>query len=181
MSFLPIETIHAGQALPGALEAIAAGTLGGVLVEGVYDAAALAGINARIPSADLPRSILPGAAADADPPHILGRSIVDCPPDLTDYFAAAVRFRAGLPALFDGLPDICAQLEGVVSALGGRAAVAGEVQPYSPATIRHLPPGHGILLHIGNAFLTTPQSADLSQTVDVGAQLSYFVPLQIGA
>ncbi len=181
MTFLPIASISTGQDLPGALEAMAAGSLGGVLVEGLYDSSALACLNDRLDAdTELPRTDFPGFTDDPDPPRLYGRSLVDCPADLKAYFADAARLRSGLTRLFDGLVPFEQHLTAVLHALGGTARCA-EAAPhrYSPATIRHLPPGHAIGLHIGNAFLTTPQAQQLARSVHVGAQLSHFMPLRL--
>lgn len=182
MTFLPITRMSVGDDLPGALEAIAAGTLGGVMVEGIYSPRERDRINTRLDSDHrLPRTDFPGFHDAPDPPRLYGRSLVDCPTDLVAYFADAVRLRTGLAHLFEGMPSIEQHLVTTLAALGGVARCAEDPDSglYAPATLRHLPTGHAIGLHIGNAFLTTPQSCQLASQVHVGAQLSYFLPLQM--
>lgn len=163
------------------------GELGGFLVRGFYDEAALACINRRLDEDRLPggeafpRKDLPGFEHLAQRPFLYGHSLVDTDPALGAYFRDAGASRAALRALFEGLEPFEVGIERLLSTLSGAPAslpAGPDGEPYCPATLRQLPEGHEIGLHIGNAFLCTPQSRHLGQSVEVGAQLSFFTPLR---
>ncbi|MCB9763065.1 MAG: hypothetical protein H6739_24910 [Alphaproteobacteria bacterium] len=170
------------DALPALLPQVQAGALLGVVVEGWLDEAALDLLNARLDAdAAFPRTPLYGFDDHPRPPFLYGRSVVDCAADLSDYFPAARRFRAACAGLFEGLAPFEDHLADTLAALAGvpaGLATGPGGAPYTPATIRELPDGQQIGLHIGNAFLCTPQAADLARQVQVGAQLSFFTTLR---
>jgi hypothetical protein len=92
-------------------------------------------------------------------------------------------FRRVCRTLFEGGDDFEPTVERAFGELaGGRSVVLPEGPApgnrYTPATIRALPPGCEIPLHVGNYFLETPAYSDLAQRVDLEDQLSYFIPLQ---
>lgn len=107
-------------------------------------------------------------------------------PDMAHYFAEAASFREVCARLFAGQhePDFEAHISKVFARMGGGRAIRvpdGE-QPntrYHGATIRALPVGCEIPVHVGNYFLTTPAYRHLATIVDLKDQLSYFVPLQV--
>ena len=104
-------------------------------------------------------------------------------PSLSHYFDEATHFRALCRELFGASFDFERRLEDLWGALGGGRAVelpAGLLPAarYTPATLRHLPPGCEIPVHVGNYFLTTPAYRHLATLVDLEDQLSYFIPLQ---
>lgn len=185
--FLPVHRVamRHKSALDGALGEIRAGRLGGVLIEGVLDDGALATLNDRLDTmgARFPQVRLPGYDDLAEPPFLYGHSIVGAAPALVDYHAAVGPTTAAMEALFGGLlpGGFEAGLQGLLEPLCGAPvarAVGASGRPCAPATIRELPAGHQIALHIGNAFLCMPQAADLAARVQVGAQLSWFLPLR---
>ena len=185
--FLPIRRC-ARAALPslqGALGEIRAGRLGGVLVDGVLDEDALREANRRLDAlgSDFPTIRLPGYDDLTTPPFLYGHSIVGAAPDLAEYHAAVDPTSRALERLFAGLlpggfeQGLQSLLQPLAAAPVARAHGASG-RPCAPATIRELPDGHQIALHIGNAFLCMPQAQDLARSVDVGAQISWFLPLR---
>jgi len=104
-------------------------------------------------------------------------------PTLSHYYAEAASFRTLCRDLFAGDPDFESTIERAFSLLAGGRAVelpAG-VDPgtsYTPATIRNLPPGCEIPVHVGDYFYSTPGYRHLGTLVELHDQLSYFVPLQ---
>jgi hypothetical protein len=185
--FLPVRrvAVQDSSTLGGALAEIRAGRLGGVLIEGVLDRAALQTVNDRLDAAGrrFPQVRLPGYDDLAEPPFLYGHSIVGAAPGLEAYHAAVAPTTAALEALFAGLlpGGFEAGLQALLEPLANTAvarAVGASGRPCAPATIRELPAGHQIALHIGNAFLCMPQAADLAAKVQVGAQLSWFLPLR---
>ncbi len=186
MSFLSLEHVDLADLgrVRGALHAIRGGELGGVVIENAYDADALAridaGLTARRPH--FPTKDLPGFDDLDARPFLDGHSIVDTDPGLADYLDAAARLPAELDRAFAGATPFVTLLEDAVSVLLDGAPVAlattADGRPYAPCTIRELPHGHEIGLHIGNAFLCMPQAADLAARVAVDAQISFFMPLR---
>jgi hypothetical protein len=159
--------------------------LDGLIVRGALPAGAAAAAVARLERGDTPlrRATFPGFPEVPASPHVFGRAIVACPPDLTEYFAEAAAFRSALPSLFAGDLDFEARLSSIFSVLAGGRPASVPAGPgggtYTPATIRVLPEGHQIGVHVGNAFLRLPQARHLATLVEVDVQLSYFVPLTL--
>ena len=102
--------------------------------------------------------------------------------DIAKYHQLAARFRSDVSKLFAGDPDFEATLVATLTQLAGgrpvRLAHDAAGQPYTPATIRKLPPGCGIPVHCGNFFLNTPGYRQLSTQIDLTDQLSYFYTLR---
>lgn len=157
--------------------------LDGVIVRGALSPETVAMVVDRLERRDPPlrRTMFPGYPEDDASPHVLGRAIVSCPSDLVDYFANAADFRSSVRTLFQGSPDFEGRMEFLFSALAGGRPVSVPAGPdettYTPATIRVLPDGHEIGVHVGNAFLRLPQAKHLSTIIEVADQLSYFIPL----
>jgi hypothetical protein len=185
-AFIPFLTVawEDRAALRGALLEIRAGRLGGVVLRGVYGPDAIAGLNRRLDEGGhrFARTPLPGFEGQPVQPFLYGRSIVGADPDLAPYFDAATRTADGLRWVFDEAGDLEARLQEALTVLSdglpSAVPVGAAGHPYAPATVRELPDGHEIGLHIGNAFLCMPQAQDLAARVDVGAQISWFLPLQ---
>lgn len=186
MSFLSLRHVDfsALDTVRGALLDIRAGRLGGVVVHGFCTPETLARVNAQLDArAGAPVTTrLPGFDGDAAPPFLYGHSLVNTGEDLGPYFRDAARMPETLAAVFAGTPAFLPRLEAVLGGLaGGRpvaCAAAEDGRSYAPATIRELPDGHEIGLHIGNAFLCIPQARELARRVRVDAQLSFFMPLR---
>jgi hypothetical protein len=104
-------------------------------------------------------------------------------PTLEHYYAQSASFRTICRDLFAGDPDFESTIERAFSLLGGGRGVElpTGVDPgtrYTPATIRNLPPGCEIPVHVGDYFYSTPGYRHLATLVELHDQLSYFVPLQ---
>jgi hypothetical protein len=102
-------------------------------------------------------------------------------PELEAYFSEAADFRRVAGQLFAGGRPFEARIEEVLSRVAGNRPVtlprgpAG--QPYTPATIRALPTGGELALHVGNYFKDHGTYRHLRSIVDLDDQLSYFVTL----
>ena len=120
---------------------------------------------------------------DHKPPNLFGHPIVAGKPDLKKYFADAQAFRQGCCELFQGNPDFEERVESVLHYLSGglpvRIPTGPQGQTYTSATIRVMPAGHEIKVHVGNEFLRMPQASHLRTMVDLSDQLSYFIPLSV--
>lgn len=186
MSFLTLEEVPFAdvEQVRGALHAIRAGELGGVVLRDAYDPEQLARIDAGLTAhrAAFPTKDLPGFDDLDARPFLYGHSIVDTDPDLSAYLDAAAALPAALDRAFAGAPRFTDLLESAADVLLDGAPVAlaetADGRPYAPCTIRELPNGHEIGLHIGNAFLCMPQAAELAARVSVDAQVSFFMPLR---
>lgn len=186
MTFLSLREAHHDdlEQLRGALLDIRAGRLGGVIVHGFYDAAELAAANGALDRGDgaPPTRRLPGFEGDPSPPFLFGHSLVNTGADLVDYLRDAARMPAALRAVFAGARPFLPRLEAALGVLGDgrpvRGAETADGRPYAPCTIRELPDGHEIGLHIGNAFLCLPQAQELARRVAIDAQVSFFLPLR---
>ena len=181
--FLDIDAADVGR-YPSAIDDMRERRLDGMIVRGVIPPDELAAAVERLERRDLPvrRNTFPGFPEDDASPYVVGRTIVACAPDLADYFEDAADLRRCLPALFPGDPGFEARLESIFSALGGGRPVSVPAGPdgtatYTPATIRVLPEGREIGVHVGKSFLLLPQARHLATIVEVAEQLSYFVTL----
>lgn len=102
--------------------------------------------------------------------------------DLPAYLACAEGFRAGLERLAgpdgrtleDEISDVMHRLSGGRDV---RCPRAPDGREYAGATVRMLPPGHGIPVHCGNYFLGTPGYEELAPQILLEDQLSFFMPL----
>jgi hypothetical protein len=130
------------------------------------------------------RQAFPMFADRPDAPYVVGQAIVTSGGTMSAYFREARAFREQCRALFEGQVDFERRVESIFRALSGGLPV--EVAPgpeagstYTPATIRVLPEGHEIGIHVGNEFLRQPQSRHLRDVVDMSDQLSFFIPLTV--
>ncbi len=102
---------------------------------------------------------------------------------LDEYFATARSFRETSRELFASAGDrdfetrVSEVLRGVAGGrpVGVPAGPAGE--SYTPATIRAIPPGAELAVHVGNYFKDCDAYRHLMTLVDTSDQLSYFIPL----
>lgn len=167
---------------PNVIADIYEGRLDGAIVRGVLSPARVAEVNARLGGpVPLPRNAFPHEAHAPDAAYVLGSAIVG-QSSLDDYFEAARRYRTGCQALFEGICDFEAEMASLFAELG--AAIAVEIPPgpnggtYTSSTIRVLPPGREIGVHVGNEFLSLPEARHLASMVDLKDQISWFVTLQ---
>ncbi|RME21331.1 MAG: hypothetical protein D6798_18395 [Deltaproteobacteria bacterium] len=176
------EADHAGDTL----DRIVAGDILGVVLRGFYGPAEIATILARLESdPQLPPAIPFAPFKDhPDPPYERGLALVSARAELDRYLADAVRQRAFLRRLFDGLPPLEDRLDRVLQTLGGGRPVSLAPGPtdgthYTPATLRVLTEGTGIDLHVGLSFLTLPCCRHLCTLIDPQVQCSWFLTLRV--
>lgn len=116
-------------------------------------------------------------------PHVLGRSLLSSGAEMESYFADAEQFREQCRALFRDTVDFEQCIERVFVALSGGLPVSIPQDPqgrsYTPATIRVLPNGHEIGIHVGNDFPHLSQCQHLVGLFDTTDQLSYFISLSV--
>ncbi len=180
---LPLEGIaDAGDTL----DRVVAGDLLGVVVQSVYDRAALAQVADRLAALeDLPPAIPFAPFKDDDePPYERGLALVSASDRLDRYLADAVRQRAFLDRLFAELPPLEARLDALLTTLGGGRPTTVTLGPdldgtYTPATLRVLTEGYGIDLHVGLSFLDLPCCRHLCSLIDPSMQLSWFLTLKV--
>ncbi len=163
---------------PGALRAIYDKRLDGVILRGFYPTEAMNRIVERLAEARFaPR------AADPSLPEVLGRPIVGEDPALVAYFEDAPRQRLRLRALFEGLGDFEERLVRVLADLSGGLPASPVPGPSgshcTPATLRVLPEGREIGLHVGNDFASMPHVTHLRAHLDLSEQISFFMPITV--
>jgi hypothetical protein len=123
---------------------------------------------------------------DHEQPYTLGEVLIPsrrCPdgPELRVYFDEAAEFRRITARLFEAGRPFEGRIEQVLSRVAGDRPVAiprgPDGEPYTPATIRALPTGGELALHVGNYFKDHGAYRHLRSFVDLEDQLSYFVTL----
>ncbi|MDG1481007.1 MAG: hypothetical protein P8R54_15560 [Myxococcota bacterium] len=149
------------------------GTLGGVLVEGAFDAALAAGVVAQLRDA-------PGACGPVVTPPFpgwtYGAVLVVSPPDLVAYRR---RGQALLAVLSDaGLP-LADQLAGMLMVLSGGVPIRTPPEASTPLTVRVFEAGDGVGIHSERA--DWPSMAGLRERIMSGVQLSCYTPLSLAA
>jgi len=170
-----------GQA--DALEAMYQKRLDGMIVRNVFPRDVVEGVVERMETLDLPRRIFPKFADHAAPPFTIGWPIVRAGADLDGYYADAALQRERIRQLFPGDHAFEPRVEAIFSQLAG--GLPAEIAPgpdgttAPPATIRVLPEGHEIGVHVGNEFIRMPQARHIRQYLDMSDQISYFVPLSV--
>ncbi len=104
---------------------------------------------------------------------------------LERYFRGAAAFRATCRGLFarSAGHDFEARVEEVLRSVAGGRSVSiprgPEGEPYTPATIRAVPPRAELAVHVGNYFKDCDAYWHLRTFVELADQLSYFVPLSL--
>jgi hapalindole-type alkaloid chlorinase len=189
------------QRFPTAIQDIHHGRYHGIIVRGVFDPDVAAEVSRRVERGQAPieRTVLQGRLAryvggdterstlarEETPGYVLGTprmTVRMAEGDDDRYLAAAAEFRAGCRVLFEGLPDFEERMTMVLGALAGGRTVQVPPGPagatYTPATIRVLPKGYKIPIHVEN-FVRLPAARWLAGHADMTCQLSYFVTLQV--
>lgn len=166
---------------PDALERMLDKRLDGMIVRGVFTRETVDQVVERLESPSVPRTVFPAFAGTPNAPYTVGQAIVSADPSLTAYFEDAGKQRERIRALFDGLADFEGTLRQIFGALAAGRPIAvpagpgGATSPF--ATLRVLPEGHEIGVHVGNDFIRLPQARYLAEQVDMTDQISYFVTL----
>jgi hapalindole-type alkaloid chlorinase len=115
--------------------------------------------------------------------HSYGPGLFGSNSDLEGYFAKASAFRNGCRTLFQGNIDYEERIESVLHALSGGLPVSiptgVEGQAYNSSSIRVIPDGHEIPIHVGKEPLLFPQASHLRTLVDITDQFSFFIPLSL--
>jgi hypothetical protein len=187
LEFLQIDVSEVGR-YPDALHDMACKkTRVGLIVRNLFDRETMDHVAAQLTQAGMLSEIFlsPVAAMQGltyRPPDLFGRPIVGAG-DLSQYFTFARVFREKCQVLF-GQPHFEERVQWVFSQLSGGRAVSVPTnalgETYSPATVRVLPDGHEIKLHVGNDFLRMKEAEHLNSLVDTHAdQLSYFMPISV--
>ena len=115
--------------------------------------------------------------------HSYGPGVFGSQPDLKEYFLKASIFREKCRFLFPDNIDYEKRVESAIRSLSG--GVAGEIpvgqqgQSYNSSSIRIIPDGHQIPIHVGNDLLLLPQSNHIRTLIDPIAQISFFIPLSL--
>jgi hypothetical protein len=159
--------------------------LDGIIVRGVLPADGVSMVAERLERGEFGMNPLkfPAFAQLETAPHVLGRTLLSAGAEMDNYFSDAERFREQCRALFRQTVDFEQCIERVFVALSGGLPVHvprdAQERSYTSATIRVLPNGHEIGIHVGNDFLRLPQCQPLAEILDTSDQLSYFVPLSV--
>lgn len=102
-------------------------------------------------------------------------------PPLDDYLAAAVKFRSACREVFAGHPDYETRITELFRVAGGGREVkvpyTSDGRDYTPSTVRYIPDGCQIPIHVGNYFLHQPVSKPLLELLDTRVQISFFIPI----
>jgi hypothetical protein len=169
------------------LREISKGDIDMVIVQGVFDEGTMGAIAERLEHDAGGFDVTPQMTREIRPEDLLnyGRGITpngyELSTDLTNYLDAAARFRARCRELFRGHPDFESRMIEVFSSLSGARPVSiaqhANGRSYTPATVRYLPPGRHIPLHVGDMFVTLDVYTDLRERIETRNQLSYFLPI----
>ncbi len=159
-----------------ALQRMHAGTLGGVVVEGLLKPELCAAVVHRLKRLDVPHHRLGVDFAGTT----LGLGLDKSRPDWSDYFQDQRDSLAPIEGLFGRLPlsALFLGLLGRMSQVPVQRARHSQGRDYTPYTVRCLPETGGLPPHIGLEQHTRPPYADLTPQLDGVTQLSFFVMLQ---
>ena len=167
----------------GALQDILHKRLDGLIVRGVLSPETLAAVVARLEQPATERREFPMFKGQQGAPYTVGQAIVSTEHDLVDYFRDARLQQARLASLFEGRQDYQSRIAEVISALAGglpaQVAHAPDGSLFTPSTVRVLPEGHEMGVHVGNGFARLPQARHLSGLIDMSDQISFFIPLSV--
>jgi hapalindole-type alkaloid chlorinase len=103
--------------------------------------------------------------------------------DLEKYFGLAPILHNIYRSLFSGDNDYQERIRSIFGSLSGglsaKVPTSLKGQIYNPSTIRMLPPGGDIIVHVGNTFVFLPAAQHLTTLFDLTSQLSFFIPLAV--
>ncbi|UJR84374.1 2OG-Fe(II) oxygenase [Sandaracinus amylolyticus] len=175
--FIDVADLHR---YPDALREIYAGKRGGLVIRGVYSKEEMARVVGRLERSQerFPLMHLPANQRS----YFLGLCLEGGDPELTEYLDAATRFREETLPVFEGMAPFEQRVETLFRSMSGGRRVQlahyGDGRPYTPATIRILPPGGQLAPHCGNEMYRRPSYRHLNSFVDDHDQLSFFLTLQ---
>lgn len=176
---------------PDLLWQIHDGTVDIAVLRGFIDPQVMAAANDALAGdvSDFPRTASEAVDTNQNHVHVLGMAVAPSQiegdvPYLEQYLAAAGPFRAACARVFpagDGFMERIQQLFDRVG--GGRPARVyrdpASGRPYTPVTIRIVPPGCGMPLHSGLDFLGLEAYDHLRTDLDCSEQLSFFSPIAL--
>lgn len=164
----------------GALQAMFARTLDGVILRGALSPAAVDAAVTILEQETLPAQTIGYTNDRARPAYTIGATLITCP-SIDEYLDDAPAQRRRLAALFGREGAFEARICGLLSALAGGlptdAATGPDGRPCPFASVRVLTEGTEIGLHVGNEFARVAQAEHLRATLDLSDQLSWFCPL----
>jgi hypothetical protein len=173
---------------PRALLELAEGALDLLILRGALPAETLPGVVRAVEAlgGDAPWTLQMSEDPAVPQMRLLGSSLTpyvgfpDGPP-LEHYLSVADAFRGLVGPLFEAFGGLEARVNALLGALSGGLPVApplsADGRAYTPATVRQLPPGVGIPLHVGESFLQTGGYRELAPRLRPDLQLSWFFTL----
>lgn len=174
---------HDAHLHPHALRAMFDDEMDGLLLRGAFNPALMDTVSRRIDAGLVPRRIMGDQAHLTRAPFTIGQAIVGYSTDLEDYFADGALQGERLLKLFEGHVGFDERIAELLSALCGGLPVdiapGPDGKQCPSATIRVLPAGGEIGVHVDNSFLHMPRARHLQTLLDTKDQLSYFVPLSV--
>lgn len=182
IDFLIVDAVDVARHA-GAIAAIYAKELDGMIIRGVLPGAAVEAAVRTLEADAMPKKRFEHYAHLAHPAFTVGQPIVGAQASLEAYFEDAAEQRKRIAQLFAGHVDFEQRIYEIFSLLGG--GLPAEVAPgpsgktCPPATVRVLPEGTEIGVHVGNEFIRMPQAKHLRDLVDMTDQISYFIPLSL--
>jgi hapalindole-type alkaloid chlorinase len=103
-------------------------------------------------------------------------------PSSEKYLKSAARFCSEVKNVFGDSLNPIDRVQRILSAIAGgrntRVPFGSNDQPYTPFTIRSIPPGERFGLHTGNFFYETSAYDRLREQLDTSDQISFFTPLR---
>lgn len=178
--FLIVDADEAA-AHPGTLQAMFHKRLDGVILRGALTPDVVARAVAAIEGGALPRRVMAYTEGHQSPAYTIGTALINTP--LGPYLDDAPEQTRRLAHIFGEEGWFEERVRGLVSALaGGLPAEAapgpdGRACPF--ASLRVLPEGTEIGVHVGNEFTRIPKAEHLRAAVDLTDQLSWFCPLVV--
>ena len=177
------------ESLANGLEGINGGEVELLVIKGVYTANDMRLIEDRLNAArgDDAWHIIRNPGAGEEPqPYLIGDVLIPASyqtdgANFEGYLGRADTFREEWRNLFEGLEDFESRVGSILGQISGGRPVglpptaAGE--SYLPATIRALPKGANLAVHVGNHFRNHPSYDDLKAKADLSNQLSYFLTI----
>jgi hypothetical protein len=159
--------------------------LDAVILEGLIPREEMAAAAAALAAGDdhFPRTPSEDHDLSVRQVYVLGMSMTPSrihgvQPDMETYLSRTDAYRAGCRALFPPDDALLRRLVGAFEAMSGGRPVSvfqgPGGRPYTPTTIRAVPPGCEIPLHSGLEFLTLGAYRELIEGLDCSEQLSFF-------